>query len=501
MTTQPNQHLQHRLQLYRKAHANPELQTLLMERCRRDVVFWFNNFAWTFDPRKKSPHLPFVLYPYQEKLLLQLLKQIENGEDVLLEKSRDMGVSWLIVLLFQYLWLFKSGANFHLGSRKSDYVDKKGDPSTLFQKIRYNLYRLPTWMRPKGYTPRHHDHEFKLMNPEQGNVITGESSNDNFARGGRYLAILFDEFPFWMNAEAAFASSGQSTPCRMVVGTPYGKQNTFARLRFHSDITVLRTHWQAHPEKDDAWYRAQIKRMTDDEIARELDINYTLSIKSLVFPEFGKTHQVPLKPMEGKRIVRSWDFGYHCPACLFLQKDDNGRLQVLKEVVGFQEQIDTFANRVLEETKTHFSDAIEAKAIEDICDPAGAQRSDKSTLTSIEILNKLGVYPFYGRSRILDGLQLIRYLLKPLEDDSNEPALLIDPSCQLLIDAFEGGYRYPTQRKGQQASGDVLPIEEHPYEDVMDCLRYGVVHYWGSPNTIRRPSTQRTGRINRYTGY
>lgn len=489
--------LKTRLTLWQRASTDAAFCARVLAQCERSIEFWIDYFCWTFDPRSERPIQPFVLHPFQRDTVAQLQYHIEHGHDLLIEKSRDMGISWLMLLTFQYYWLFKAGSQFLLGSRKQDYVDQKGDLSTLFEKLRFNLSRLPQWMLPIGFDPKKHDTLMRLQNPSLNNVIVGESSNAQFGRGGRYKAILFDEFPFWPLADAAFAASGQSSPCRMVVGTPYGKQNSFAQLRFSGEIDVLTLHWSLHPHKDNTWYQHQCARMTPNEIARELDINYNLSVENRVFPQFGSEHIVKgLKPLPNRRIIRTWDFGYHCPACVFVQIDDDERVLVLKEVIGEQMVLKTFAEGVLDITEQCFPHL----EIEDLCDPAGSQRSDKGDQTSVDILNSLGIFPFYQRSRILRGLEMIRLKLMPLptrdEHPSKGPALLVDADCEHLIDAFQGGYRYTSDRHE-------LPHEEHPYEDVMDCLRYAIVFkcHIHSEQPLRRATLNRRRPKNKYTGY
>ena len=482
-----NDRMSQRALWLQQAASSPELQQLLLAQCRRDIRFWFNHFCWTFDPRLPQPHQPFVLYPFQEKALLEIVAALEQGQDLLIEKSRDMGISWLVLLAFQYYWLFREGANFHLGSRKQEAVDRKGDISTLMEKLRYNLSWQPVWMKPAGFQDSQHDNLLRLLNPANGNIITGESSNENFGRGGRYKAALFDEFPFWPAQDAAYASAGQSTPCRVVVGTPYGKNNRFAELRFSGQVKTLSIHWSQHPCKDTTWYNAQKSRMSEDELARELDINYHLSVKDRVFRNFSEANKGELPYNPGYRLIRSWDFGYHCPACLFIQIDSSDRVLVLGEVVGKEDLLCDFADRIKRFCQEHFPNAL----FEDVCDPAGSQRSDKSIQTSIEILNSQGIYPNFDRSQIKDGLELIRMKLSARID--NMPGLVVDRSCTKLIEAFEGGYRYGTTGAG-------IPLQEHPYEDVMDCLRYAVIYKCGILyKNLKKPRAYRPQ--NRYTGY
>lgn len=57
--------------------------------------FFLNGFGWTYDPRRHPfAKLPFILYSFQVKAMADLLDVIAK-EDLLIEKSRDMGASWL----------------------------------------------------------------------------------------------------------------------------------------------------------------------------------------------------------------------------------------------------------------------------------------------------------------------------------------------------------------------------------------------------------------------
>jgi hypothetical protein len=105
---------QERLQLYERLKNDDAFAELLKHDCRNNILLWFRYFAWTFDPRpnpfkqngRSIGRVPFVLYPFQMETVLRLNEAIENGEDLLVEKSRDMGLSWLICLVFEYRWLF-----------------------------------------------------------------------------------------------------------------------------------------------------------------------------------------------------------------------------------------------------------------------------------------------------------------------------------------------------------------------------------------------------------
>ena len=71
----------------------------IITKCKNDPCYFFNYLLWTYNPRLDEPHLPFILYPYQTKFVKDVVQSIENETDVWIEKSRDMGFSWLILVI------------------------------------------------------------------------------------------------------------------------------------------------------------------------------------------------------------------------------------------------------------------------------------------------------------------------------------------------------------------------------------------------------------------
>jgi len=200
--------LLYRINLIEKARNDLMLQSEIREVSKRDIIFWINTFCQTKDPRKVPDILPFICYPYQEETILQVQEAIDKKTDLLIEKSRDAGASWIILYVFTHKWLFEKGSDFRVGSRKEEYVDKLNDIDTLLEKIRFNIKRLPTWMLPKNFNYDDHLGYMRILNPENGNAILGESANPSFGSGGRRKAILLDEFSKWDNtiAEAAWTA-------------------------------------------------------------------------------------------------------------------------------------------------------------------------------------------------------------------------------------------------------------------------------------------------------
>lgn len=182
-------------------------------------VDFITDWGMTFDPRNPEIDMPaivpFVLFPKQEHFIDWLLGKWKTREDGLTEKSRDMGVTWLCVAFAVWMWLFWPGTVVGFGSRKEEYVDKIGDPKSIFWKIRQFVNLLPTEFRPAGYTEKDHAPHMRVLNPESGSAIIGEAG-DNIGRGNR-ASIYFKDEAQPLHAKV-LTPSGWKTMAEMVVG-------------------------------------------------------------------------------------------------------------------------------------------------------------------------------------------------------------------------------------------------------------------------------------------
>jgi len=232
--------------MYQAAAEDPEMRRALMQACAEDINFWVKGFCWTYDPRKThggtQPKLPFIPYGFQIESFREI-DEILGKEDLLIEKSRDMGASWILLTTFAWRWLFHPMQSFLLVSRKEDLVDKSGDPKSLFWKIDFLLKYIPTWMRPALERRKLH-----LYNKENGSTIDGESTTGDVARGDRRTAIGLDEFASVDNGPEVLAATGDATDCRVFNSTPKGTGNAFYTQR-EKGTRRLTLHWSRHPEK------------------------------------------------------------------------------------------------------------------------------------------------------------------------------------------------------------------------------------------------------------
>lgn len=276
-----------RLAALERLRAEPGLLLPLKLYYKDHPADFISDWGMTFDPRLaeigKATTIPFCLFPRQEQFIAWLHQLWLNREDGLAEKSRDMGVSWLCVGFAVWMWLFHAGTVIGFGSRKEEYVDKLGDPKSLFWKVRQFINLLPVEFKPHGWDETKHAPSMRIMNPENDSVIVGEAG-DNIGRGNRTSLYFKDESAFYERPDAIDAALSMTSNCKVDVSTPNGAGNPFYRRRHGGKVKVFIFDWRADPRKSEEWYRQQCDKLDPVIIAQEIDRNYEASVSDAFIP-------------------------------------------------------------------------------------------------------------------------------------------------------------------------------------------------------------------------
>lgn len=269
-----------RAERLKKLREDPSLLSGVKEFYKDHPAEFVNDWGMTFDPRNPERGLPatvpFLLFPKQADFLNWLRDRWLGREDGLVEKSRDMGLSWLCVAFGAWMFLFHPGTVVGFGSRKEEYVDKLGDPKSLFWKLRQFINLLPIEFRPEGWDEKKHAPHMRVINHENGAAIVGEAG-DNIGRGNRTSVYFKDESAFYERPETIDAALSQTSNCKIDVSTPNGNGNPFYRKRHGGKIKVFTFHWRDDPRKDQAWYDKQRETLDPVILAQEVEIDYNAS--------------------------------------------------------------------------------------------------------------------------------------------------------------------------------------------------------------------------------
>ena len=276
-----------RMEAIERMRANPGAVPALKAYYKDNPVAFVDDWGMTFDPRNAEIGLPtvipFVLFPKQVEFIEWIIARWRGREDGVVEKSRDMGVSWLCVAVGVWMWTFVPGSVVGFGSRKEEYVDKIGDPKSLFWKVRQFIAMLPKELRPDGYAEKIHAPHMRILNPENGSSIVGEAG-DNIGRGNRTSIYFKDESAHYEHADAIDAALSQTSNCKIDISTPNGSGNAFYKKAHGGKIKKFVFDWHDDPRKDDAWYASQCATLDPAIVAQEIDRNYEASISNAFIP-------------------------------------------------------------------------------------------------------------------------------------------------------------------------------------------------------------------------
>lgn len=273
----PLENRRFRLATLKRALVDKPLRKALLEGCRQDILFYINTFVWQFNPKKKGLEAaaPFITYPFQDAMLLAgpdrpdfqiegvehgLLWCYEHDRNAVVEKSREMGASWIFLIVQDWLCRFNEHVQTLNISRNEKYVDSASQDS-LFWKLRFLQRHLPEWMRGEI-----DDQKNYLGYQATNSAITGEATTGSAGVGGRASFILVDEMSKIRQATELRQRTANTADVRFFNSTHEGTGTEFYRLTQTPEIVKITLHWTAHPEKRRGLYRSCLRNGKPDVI-------------------------------------------------------------------------------------------------------------------------------------------------------------------------------------------------------------------------------------------
>lgn len=269
-----------------------KLQAHAYQYYSQNPIDFIEHWCITYDARNTFSDtpttMPFILFDKQKELVNTIIYDcLANNESLLVEKSRDMGATWVCCAVSVWLWLFRNGASVGWGSMTAVKVDRVGDPDTIFEKIRKIINYLPHFLKPGAFKPWDHLTLMKCINPDNGATITGESGDD-IGRGGRKLIYFKDESSHYKRPEKIEAALADNTNVQVDISSVNGAGNVFYRKRHSQSVRVFIMDWRDHPGKNQEWYDKRKSDATKQGIAHifasEVDRDYHASVEGMLIP-------------------------------------------------------------------------------------------------------------------------------------------------------------------------------------------------------------------------
>ncbi len=416
----------------------------------RDPVSWIDDHVWIaskFDQaggRVGVREVKMRLWPDQVATIeawLDLPHLRASGElrfrNVLIEKSRQIGETWLFAALVAWLLHHHRTRGLFMHTRAAEVSDRGWTIDSFFGRVRFIRQRLAPslaaadWVfRPFSTDPA------AIENPATGAMVRGECQRDDPGRGGTFDWAMVDEAAHVAHGELVHAAIDDACPGgKAYLSTPEGEDNFHARLcdERPSGWEYLRLHWSTHPiygagahvagRDDDCercaltregavwthrsprphrypgklaspWYDEAVIGKTDEQVAQELDIDRAGALTARVYPEFEPAIHVvaegiPISADLGLELA--WDFGLDVTSVIVLQDAPDS-----VNVVGILEAGDVLGSSgtpdaVVAELTAYLPDLGWVGSVaRSIGDPAGQGRSQVTGQAIVEPYRRRG---------------------------------------------------------------------------------------------------------------
>lgn len=247
---------------------DPEFRRDILEMCRQDIVFFTVTFCWAHETRDdaftdSAGKFPFI--PWMDQVDIFAWLQMYGGKtDISIEKTRGIGLSWIVVIYLLWKWLFH-GEHLDYGilSKDDTSLDLPRRPATLMGKLDVLFENLPGWLQlganSKSVLHRTHTNH-RFIHLTSNNAILGYTSTDDKLRSARFNLLVIDEAAFLaVDVQRWLASSQFTSSSRIFVSTHDGTATMFYRMTVddRSKLVRISTWWQANPER---WKGAYVVR-------------------------------------------------------------------------------------------------------------------------------------------------------------------------------------------------------------------------------------------------
>jgi len=313
---------------------------LLRDLYANDFEGFCENFLFLMIPEFNDSIKPFFLFQYQKDIITKIREAEASGDDVeiLIDKPRGMGLSWLIVAYFVWRWLFYPNWTAFLLSRTEVEVDDgtQVPNNSLFSKFRWLVAHLPAWTLPDGFKLKQekgnsNDSTLKIINPEIKSGIFGSSTNSNAGRSRRYSLVFVDECFSIDRFTEVHRSLTSVARVQLYVSTTKASREAKAFKDSIKDKYYISLEWRDHPWKDEIWYKQQLEKAEfDPEAKKEIDKGYSVAKKMQYYPEVEQAKTITIQYNPNLPLYCGLDFGKGDLTVIVWAQFDGNQINILE---------------------------------------------------------------------------------------------------------------------------------------------------------------------------
>lgn len=285
-------------------------------KCYNEPTYFIKNYVKIIN--LNNGVVPFLLYPYQEKLI----EQYHDNRFCLAMLGRQMGKTSTAAAYF--LWCILFNSNYNIGCMANKMFMAK----EILSKIKDMYVWLPRFL--KVPVSKWNMESIQLINGSR--IITAATSVSAF-RGSSLNILYGDEFAFvppniqqdFMASVYPTISSGKNTKI-IFTTTPNGMSGEFYKLWIDATegrnrYNALKFIWSDVPERDEKWRDETIANIGETRFNVEYNCEFMGSSNTLISPDHlkrlrwtdpivtDKDLKIYKKPEEGRIYFMSVDVG------------------------------------------------------------------------------------------------------------------------------------------------------------------------------------------------
>jgi hypothetical protein len=246
-------------------------------KCGKDPAYFLTNFARISHPLHGL--ILFDTFDYQD----ELLKEFNDYRFNVVLKARQLGISTITAGYIVWMMLF------HRDKSILVMATKFATAGNLVKKVKGIMRNLPDWLKIATIDVDNRT-SFELSN---GSSIKAASTSGDAGRSEALSLLVLDEAAHIENLEELWTGlyPTLSTGGRCIaISTPNGVGNWFHKTCTDSEsgannFNLTSLMWDAHPERDEEWYKKETKNMSKRQIAQELMCNFNTSGETVIDPD------------------------------------------------------------------------------------------------------------------------------------------------------------------------------------------------------------------------
>lgn len=342
-----------RVELMQECEVEINRASIIVDRFASNPVEFIEAVCFLKLPEFQSSIKPFFLFQYQKDILWRLVEIERSGEDVdlLIDKLRGMGMTWLIAAYIYWRWCFTPNWSCLIMSRTETEVDDGTSipDNSIFGKLRFMMDHAPSWLSPEGFTAKGKkgtstDSSLRIINPQIGSSINGSSTNSNAGRGRRYAFVFIDEC-FYIERFLSVWKALQSVARIKVFVSSVKQGRTAEQFKdlCKSKGNYITLSWKDHPWKDEVWFNDKMSLAEfDPDVVREFEVDYSITMKDQYYPEIRQAQIMPLEYDPKRPLYCFLDFGKQDLTVIGWAQFDGNWIDVLECFVGRQKPVEPY---------------------------------------------------------------------------------------------------------------------------------------------------------------